>query len=80
MGTWVPDTQAIGRPTIDYFFFHIDEYHLASRTGGSPLCLPCCYGFRAVLAFSHTSLYRHGITAVLAFSHTGLIPLVLVIH
>ena len=62
-----------------FFFFYISEYHVASRTGGDPLCLPCRYGFPAVLAFSRTGLYRHGVTAVLAFSRTGLIPPVLVI-
>ena len=60
-------------------FFHISEYHVASRTGGGPPCLPCRYGFPAVLAFSRTGLNRHGVTAVLAFSRTGLIPPVLVI-
>ena len=42
------------RPSITFSFFHIGEYHVASRTGGGPPCLPCRYGFPAVLAFSRT--------------------------
>ena len=44
------------RPSITFSFFHIGEYHVASRTGAGPPCLPCRYGFPAVLAFNRTGL------------------------
>ena len=42
------------RPSIT--FFHIGEYHVPSRTGGGPPCLPCRSGFPAVLAFHRIGL------------------------
>ena len=57
---------------------------MASHTGGGPRTYLAVMAFLpywplAVLAFSRTGLYLHGVTAVLAFSRTGLIPPILVI-
>ena len=48
---------------------------MASRTGGGPPCLPCRYGFPAILAFSRTGLTSHGVTAKSAFFQRVVLPL-----
>ena len=62
-----------GRPLIT--FFNMNECHVASRTGGGPPCLPCRYGFPAVLAFNRIGLTSHGVTTVLVFSQRVVLPL-----